>query len=71
MNIGKIPDGLIIIRDYDKYEDAVVALQDEGAIEPGSIRQVAKNIVSARLKEEVYNNFVRNSHMTHTAGFEI
>jgi len=55
-SLGKRPHNIIYIRDNGEYEDAIVALQDEGAIVPGSVQRISDSIVCAQLTDDVYNH---------------
>lgn len=52
----------IFIRNYGIYEDAVLALVEEGVILQNSIRDIADGIVSAELNYELYRKVTSPSN---------
>ena len=56
VGLGKVPAGMVYIRDYDKYEDAIQALIDEGVVQAGSVQKLNTHVAVCRIVPEVYNN---------------
>lgn len=57
----------IFIRNYGLYEDAVLALIEEGVVVQDSIRDIADGIVSAELNYEIYKKILNPSNYSYRA----
>lgn len=57
-SIGKTPEGIIYLRDSERYQDSILVLLEEGVLVPGTIKAIKHDLVLAQLTEEVIQKYV-------------